>query len=101
MPDDEQSKSDQVENARSSFQLAFSVMGQIGGLAIGVIIVAILGGVVLDRVLQTRPLFTLLLLLGSIPLTYFIIYRVAMNAVKKIASTAPKPPVSKEGGDVE
>ncbi len=85
--------SDQQTQARASLTLAFSVIGQIGALTVGVIVVALVAGLWLDRTLGTRPVFTLLLMLGSFPVTYYIIYRIALNAVGKIqpaAGTAPR-----------
>lgn len=87
---------DQVAQARSSLTLAFSVVGQIGGLTVAVIVVALGAGILLDRTLGTRPLFTLLLMLGSFPVTYFIIYRIALNAVGKIQPAAGAPSPARE-----
>ena len=87
---------DKTENARAALQLAFSVLAQIGLFALGAIVVAIIGGILLDKQFHTRPLFTLLFLLASIPLTYYIIYRVALNAVAKTKTTAAKPSRMKE-----
>ena len=80
MPSDERPPS-QAEAMRSSLQLAFKVLAQVGLLTAGVIMVAVVGGILLDRVLNTRPLFTVLLLVGSFPASLYIIYRVALGAV--------------------
>ena len=87
---------DQVENARASLQLAFSVLGQIGALTLGVIIGALVAGILLDKLLSTRPLFTVLLMVGSFPVSYYIIYRIALNAVGKIQRAAGQPSPAKE-----
>ncbi len=91
----ESPESDQVKNARASLQLAFSVLGQVGLLTMGVIIVALVGGLWLDRLLSTKPLFTVLLMLASFPISYYIIYRIALNAVGRI-KPASQPPRAKE-----
>ena len=91
----ESPQSDQVKNARASLQLAFSVLGQVGLLTLGVIVVALVGGLWLDRLLSTKPLFTVLLMLASFPISYYIIYRIALNAVGKIKPAAG-PPRAKE-----
>ena len=88
MPPDEQPPS-QVEAARASLQLAFKVLAQIGVLTVVVVVVALFGGLWLDRLLNTRPLFTVVLLLGSFPLSLYIIYRVALGSV---APTKPATP---------
>lgn len=92
----EEPQTDQVNKARASLQLAFSVIGQIGALTVGVIVVALIAGLWLDKTFSTRPLFTLLLMLASFPVTYYVIYRIALNAVSKIQPAAGKSSRSEE-----
>jgi len=92
----ESPQSDQVKNAQASLQLAFSVLGQVGLLTLGVIVVALVGGLWLDRLLSTKPLFTVLLMLASFPVSFYVIYRIALNAVGKIKPAAGRPPRAKE-----
>jgi F0F1-type ATP synthase assembly protein I len=89
MPPDNDSGYDQVEAAQQSFQLAFKVIAQVGLLSLAVIVGAVFGGVFLDRVLDTRPLFTILLLLVSFPTLLYIIYRVALSAVAQLHRNQP------------
>jgi F0F1-type ATP synthase assembly protein I len=86
----------QVDAARSSLELAFRVIAQIGGLTMAVILVAIFGGLFLDRLLDTRPLFTIILIVGSFPLSMYVIYRVALGAVGTIKPTTGRPRGKKE-----
>ncbi len=86
----------QVDAARSSLDLAFKVIAQIGGLAMAVILVSIFGGLYLDRLLDTKPLFTVILIVGSFPISMYVIYRVALGAVGKIKPTASRPRTKKE-----
>lgn len=95
MPSEEQQAA-QVEAARTSLKLAFTVLAQIGGLTLAIIIVSLFGGLLLDRLLGTRPLFTILLLLGGFPVSLYVIYRVALNAVAHIKPTGSQPPRAKE-----
>ncbi len=88
--------SDQVKNAQASLQLAFSVLGQVGLLTLGVIVVALVGGLWLDRLLSTKPLFTVLLMLVSFPVSFYVIYRIALNAVGKIKPAAGRPRAKEE-----
>jgi F0F1-type ATP synthase assembly protein I len=76
--------------------LAFSVLGQVGLLTLGVIVVALVGGLWLDRLLSTKPLFTVLLMLASFPVSFYVIYRIALNAVGKIKPAAGRLPRAKE-----
>ncbi len=96
MPE-ENGQPSQVKAAQTAFQLAASVLGQVGFWTLGLITVALLGGLALDRLLDTRPLFTILLTLGSFPLMFYIIYRVAMRAVARI-EPGPSEPRAKEDG---
>lgn len=97
MPQDDRLGYDQAEAAQESFKLAFKVIAQVGVLTLAVIVGAVLGGVLLDRMLDTRPLFTVLLLLVSFPALLYIIYRVALRAVADIHGAArSKRPGAKE-----
>jgi len=90
MPREEQ-PDNQAEAARASLELAFKVIAQIGLLTLAIIVVAIFGGLWLDRVLSTKPLFTVLLILGSFPVSLYIIYRVALGATSGMTTAAGKP----------
>lgn len=91
MPQDQQSSTDaQVEAAQASFTLAFKVIAQVGLLSLAVIVVAVLGGAFLDRLLGTKPLFTVSLLLVSFPALLYIIYRVALRAVAGLHQAAAR-----------
>jgi F0F1-type ATP synthase assembly protein I len=57
------------------------LMAQSGCLVFGVVLAAVIAGIWLDRVLNTRPLLTLLLVLGSVPVTLYMLFRIAMRAV--------------------
>jgi hypothetical protein len=65
--------------------------GQVGCLTFLIVILSLVAGLWLDRVLDTRPLFTILLVLGSAPLALFITFRVAVRAA---GSIRPLPPQS-------
>jgi len=90
MPREEQSDNQQ-QAAQASLQLAFKVIAEIGLLTMAVVVVAIFGGLALDRVFSTRPLFTVILILGSFPVSLYIIYRVALGAVGQNNPAAGKP----------
>lgn len=59
------------------------VIGQVGCLTIIIIGVALGAGIFLDRFLDTRPIFTILLLVGSVPVSLYIIVRVTLTAVAR------------------
>lgn len=66
-----------------------SLIAQTGCLALALVIGSVAGGILLDRALGTRPMFTLLLVLGSAPLTMFVLYRFAMRTVGKPQNDGP------------
>ena len=90
MPREEQTDN-QLEAAQASLQLAFKVIAQIGLLTLGVVLVAIFGGLWLDRVFSTKPIFTVILIIGSFPVSLYIIYRVALSAIRSMTPAARAP----------
>ncbi len=57
---------------------------------------SLLAGIWLDRWLGTRPLFTIGLLLGSVPVTIFIMFWLVKRAVAKIQMAVPAQGSKKE-----
>jgi F0F1-type ATP synthase assembly protein I len=98
MPQEDNSTNRQVEAAQASFTLAFKVITQVGLLTLAVIVGAVVGGVLLDRLLNTRPLFIILFLLVSFPALLYIIYRVALRAVADIHRAAADTQIKTPGG---
>lgn len=56
------------------------VIAQCGCLVVVMVLVSLGAGIFLDRTFHTRPLLTLLLVLGSVPVTLFLLFRIAMRA---------------------
>ena len=73
-----------------------SVAGQVGCLTLVIIFAALFGGLWLDSALKTKPLFTLVLVIGSMPVGIFLMYRVAMSVISKSVTT-PKTDASGQG----
>lgn len=67
--------------------------GTVGFVTILIVIGALVLGLFLDNQLHTRPLFTILVLLGSVPITIFVMFRLALTAVAKMK---PAQPANKE-----
>ena len=72
---------DQKQIAQTA--LMAGVVGQVGCATVIVIAVALGAGFLLDRVLETRPIFTIIFLIGSVPVTLYTIVRVTMTAVNR------------------
>jgi len=76
-----------------------SLGAQVGCLTLAVVFLGLFGGLWLDRVLGTKPLFTIALILGAAPLALFLSFWAAMQAVKDIhypPATGTKPSSQKE-----
>jgi F0F1-type ATP synthase assembly protein I len=86
-------QSSPAQDSQRALNLALASAAGLGGcLVVIVVIGALIGGLWLDSVLKTRPLFTLVLVIGSMPVGIFVMYRVAMSAVARIKpASAPTP----------
>ena len=63
----------------------------VAGLTLIIIFVALFAGILLDRLLNSKPLFTVVLTIASIPITIFTTFRVVKAASSRIK------PVTKKG----
>lgn len=61
-----------------------SVVGQVGCLTPIILLGALFIGLWLDRQFETRPLFTILFIVGSAPISVFVLYRVVRSATAKL-----------------
>lgn len=66
------------------------IAGQAGCLTLVVIFVALFAGIWLDAQLNVRGVFTVGLLLMSIPISLFFMVRIALGAVKNLQPPPPK-----------
>lgn len=77
------------ERAEQALKMALvGVIGQVGCLTFLVIMAALLAGLWLDSQFHTRPLFALALVLGSVPVTLYVMFRVVLSATPRIQMTA-------------
>jgi F0F1-type ATP synthase assembly protein I len=76
------------------------VAGQVGCLTLVIVLVAVLGGLWLDNRFQTKPAFTLILVLASIPISVLAMLAVVRSAVSRIktANGTPKSTQQEETG---
>jgi len=63
-----------------------ALITQVGCLTLVIILLSLLGGMWLDKMFGTRPLFTLLLLLAGTPLSVIVMMFVARRTIAKIKS---------------
>ena len=76
--------------------LLAGVIGQIGCLTVIIIAVALGAGILLDRIVDSKPLFTILFLVGSVPVTLYLTVRVSLMAVARVQKTQPKVEVEED-----
>lgn len=72
------------------------VAGQVGCVTVLIVFGALLGGLWLDNWLKTRPLFTVGLMLGSVPVTLLVMFWLVKSAVAKIQPVVPAQKQTKE-----
>ena len=81
------------------------VIGQVGCLTLVVIGIALGAGLWLDNQFGTRPIITLVLVIASVPLTLFLMFRVVLTLAPKLQDladeTATKTAVSSEDETTE
>ena len=76
------------------------VAGQVGCMTLLVILLALFGGLWLDARLDTRPMFTILLMIASIPVTLVGMFWVVRKATSQIqATSSDKPEENQEEGN--
>jgi len=87
----------QPDRSQRALNLALASVASLGGcLVVIVVIGALSGGLWLDNALKTKPLFTLVLVIGSVPVGIFLMYRAAMSVISK-SVTQPKTDTSTQG----
>ncbi len=74
------------------------LLGQVGCLTVIVVLAALGLGLWLDARLSTRPLFTLVFVVGSMPVTIYMIYKIAMRGLRKLQQEAQSSEEEGESG---
>jgi F0F1-type ATP synthase assembly protein I len=77
-----------------------STVSQVGCVTVIIIVGALLFGLLLDNLLGTKPVLTIILILVSIPISLFSVVRIALSAARRIQEP-PEEDASKEGEDRE
>lgn len=90
----------QKKDGRYAWNLTIvGVFGQVGFLTLFIIAVALFGGLWLDRMFDTKPTFTILLLVASVPVSLVLMYKVVMWATSRIKPADNKTLNSQEDLD--
>ncbi|HBX69194.1 MAG TPA: hypothetical protein DEH25_07385 [Chloroflexi bacterium] len=64
--------------------------GQVGCSTLLIVILSVFGGIWLDRVFDTKPIFTILFILGSAPLALVLTYWMATRSLQSMQSAPPE-----------
>jgi hypothetical protein len=76
------------------------VAGQAGCSTLILVFLALFGGMYLDAQLDTHPVFTVGLLLLSIPISLYSLFRVVLSAVSRIAPPTKPPSAARQAAQV-
>jgi uncharacterized membrane protein YobD (UPF0266 family) len=89
-------------SSNTNTRVLANVAIQVGCLTFVIIFAALIAGLLLDRVLHTNGLFTILLILASVPLTWVFIFWIVNRAKKQIigsGSVSPQDSISQTEED--
>jgi len=93
------------EGSQTQGELALwitGLLGQVGCLTAALIVVALLAGLWLDQQFATKPVFTLILLMGSVPVTIYLMIRIVLRGMARLQTSQDgardKPPAREEDG---
>lgn len=95
------------DRTQYSFGATLAIVTGMVVIVVGLsIVLALFGGLWLDRVLGTKPTVTIVLLVASVPISLYIIYRLTTAATSRMKPTPPfqqgkVPRKFDEGGDDE
>ena len=70
--------------------LLIVLVGQVGCLTLVIILASVFGGLWLDKTFNTKPVFTLVLLLTGIPVSVFVMLTVARRTLARLKEKADK-----------
>ena len=64
------------------------LIGQVGCLTLVIILASVFGGLWLDKTFGTKPIITLVLLFGGIPVSVFVMLTVARKTLARLKDNA-------------
>lgn len=86
---------------RSANLSAAGLAGQIGCVVPFIILASVLLGLWLDKTFETGKVITLIMVLGSLPVSIYLTFRLAMRAVKDINRSIQPPAAGKSNPSKE
>jgi MFS-type transporter involved in bile tolerance (Atg22 family) len=80
---------------QSAFNLTLvAVAGQVGCLTLFIVLAALFGGLWLDNRFDTRPMFTVGLMIVSVPVTLFTMFWVVRVATSRLQTSSEQNPAN-------
>jgi len=70
--------------------LLIVMIGQVGCLTLVIILASVFGGLWLDKTFNTKPVFTLVLLLAGIPVSVFVMLALARKTLERLKEKTEK-----------
>ena len=70
--------------------LLIVLIGQVGCLTLAIILASVFGGLWLDKTFDTKPVFTLALLLAGIPVSVFVMLNVGRKTLARLKDNLEK-----------
>jgi F0F1-type ATP synthase assembly protein I len=75
-----------------------AVASQVGCLTLVIIFGALIAGLWLDRMFASKPFFTIFFMIASMPITLYVMFKVAQSATKRMKPVIEKKNHINEGG---
>lgn len=86
----EQPEKSDKNRAQYIFNLTLAaVAGQVGFLTLCIVLAALFGGLWMDKRFDSKPVFTVILMLASVPVTLVMMFWVVRNATARIKTVPP------------
>jgi len=91
-----QKKGSALSKQNKKNMLLAALLGQIGVLTLVIVLAAAFGGMALDARFDTKPWFTVVLLIASIPISLLLMVWIARKTVAKIKAADSEEIVEEE-----
>lgn len=89
-------------NPSPSFSATLTaVVGQVGCITPVILLGALFAGLWLDRQFDTRPFFAILFIVGSGPVSIFVLYRIVKSATRRLQAANHSAKLSEEEANRE
>jgi F0F1-type ATP synthase assembly protein I len=77
----------EIQNQSKLAKLVATVLVQVGCVTLFLALIALLLGLWIDERFNTRPLFTLILIMSSVPVSGILIFRIVRRATSHLQQT--------------